>query len=213
MDAEKNLKKKGYLWKRIKLGLWKRADADEQEFARQDLAKLTRKADRDLLDVVYFDGSGFNLRAKVVYAWQKRGERITVPVTRGTSQNVLGFMWHRCQKFASFVFEGSIDSNVVIGCFDRIAQNLTKETWVVLDNAPIHRSHEFEEKIEEWAKLGLKIYFLPAYSPSLNKIEMLWKKIKYDWLSWEAYGSYKNLCQELDSILSQIGSKYHISFA
>lgn len=193
--------------------MWKRADEDEKEFARQDLAELTGKADQDLMDLVYFDGSGFNLWAKVVYAWQKRGERISVPATRGTSQNVLGFMWHRCQKFSPFVFEGSIDANVVIACFDIIAESITKETVVVLDNAPSHRSEEFEEKIEEWEKRGLKIYFLPAYCPSLNKIEMLWEKLKYDWLSWEAYSSQKNLKQELDSILSQIGSKYLISFS
>ena len=109
--------------------------------------------------------------------------------------------------------EGAIDSNVVIGCFDQIAKSLEKETVVVLDNAPIHRSEEFAEKIKEWKKLGLKIYFLPTYCPTLNKIEMLWKKIKYDWLSWEAYSSYKNLCGELDKVLSQIGSKYYITFS
>jgi hypothetical protein len=174
---------------------------------------LTKKADKALIDLIYFDGSGFNLAAKVVYAWQKRGERIVIPVTKGKSQNVLGFMWHRCQRFESFVFEGTIDANVVIGCFDSIAQTIEKETWMVLDNAPIHHSEEFEEKIEEWAKLGLKIYYLPAYCPSLNKIEMLWEKIKYDWLSWEAYTSYKNLCEELDKVLSQIGSKYYITFS
>ena len=177
------------------------------------MAELHERADQDLIDLVYFDGSGFNLWAKVVSAWQKRGERIIVPVTRGKSNNVLGFMWHRCQKFESFVFEGSIDANVIIACFDIIAARLTKETVIVLDNAPTHRSQEFEEKIEEWEKLGLKIYFLPAYCPSLNKIEMLWEKIKYDWLSWEADSSDKNLSRELDSILSQIGSKYLISFS
>jgi hypothetical protein len=138
--------------------LWKKPDEVEKEFARQDLAKLTAKADQGLLDLVYFDQSGFNLWAKVVYAWQKRGERISVPVSKGKSNNVLGFMWHRCQKFESFVFEGSVDSNVVISCFDRIAQNIEKETVIVLDNAPVHRSEEFEEKLEEWAKQGLKIY-------------------------------------------------------
>ena len=195
------------------MGLWKKTDADEKEFARQDLAELTQKADQAVIDLIYFDGSGFNLWAKVVYAWQKRGERLEIPVTKGKSQNVLGFMWHRCQRFSSFVFEGSIDANVVLGCFDQIAQNIEKETWIVLDNAPIHRSEEFAEKIEEWAARGLNIYFLPAYCPSLNKIEMLWEKIKYDWLSWEAYASYKNLCEELDKVLSQIGSKYYITFA
>jgi len=154
--------------------LWKRTAEHEKEFARQDLAQLTEKADQGKIDLVYFDGSGFNLWAKVVYAWQKRGERISIPVTKGKSQNVLGFMWHRCQRFESFVFEGTVDSNVVIGCFDIIAQNLAQKTVVVIDNAPVHRSEEFEEKINEWAELGLQIYYLPTYCPSLNKIERLW---------------------------------------
>lgn len=181
--------------------------------ATQELAQLTRQADEGLLDLVYFDGSGFNLSAKVVYAWQKRGARIVVPVSTGKAQNVLGFLWHRCQRFESFVFEGSIDSNVVIGCFDLIAHKLEKETVIVIDNAPMHTSEEFAERIEEWERRGLKVYYLPTYCPSLNKIEMLWKKIKYEWLSWEAYKSAKNLCEELDKVLSQIGSKYHITFA
>ena len=80
------------------MGLWQNTDADEKEFARQDLAELTKKVDQGLLDLVYFDGSGFNLWAKVVYAWQKRGERIVIPVTRGKSQNVLGFMLRSVSK-------------------------------------------------------------------------------------------------------------------
>ena len=102
---------------------------------------------------------------------------------------------------------------MVIWCFDIIAKSIERETVIVLDNSPLHRSEEFEEKTKEWAKLGLKIYFLPTYCPSLNKIEMLWNKIKYDWLSWEAYSSYKNLCEELDKVLSQISSLYQITFA
>lgn len=122
------------------MGLWKRTDEDEKEFARQDLAQLSAKATQGKIDLVYFDGSGFNLWAKVAYARQKRGERITIPVSKGKAQNVLGFMWHKCQKFESFVFEGAIAEDVVIGCFDIIAQNITCQTVIVIDNAPIHRS-------------------------------------------------------------------------
>jgi len=52
--------------------LWKKADEDEKEFARQELEKLTEKANQGEIELVYFDGSGFNLWAKIVYAWQKR---------------------------------------------------------------------------------------------------------------------------------------------
>ena len=80
------------------MGLWKRTNEDEKEFARQDLTELTAKADQEKIDLVYFDGSGFNLWAKVVYAWQRKGERITIPVTRGKAQNVLGFMLRSVSK-------------------------------------------------------------------------------------------------------------------
>jgi len=56
--------------------LWKKTDADEKEFTKQDLAKLTKKADQRLIDLVYGDQAGFNLEVKVGYAWQKRGERL-----------------------------------------------------------------------------------------------------------------------------------------
>ena len=83
--------------------MWKQTDQIEKMIAVQELGQLTQKADDGLIELVYFDGSGFNLSAKVVYAWQPRGKRITVPVSAGKSQNVLGFLWHRCQRFESFV--------------------------------------------------------------------------------------------------------------
>jgi hypothetical protein len=42
---------------------------------------------------------------------------------------------------------------------------------------------------------------------------MLWQKIKYDWLRWKAYSCQKSLCGKLDEVLSQIGSKYLITFS
>ncbi len=124
------------------------------------MEKSSREADEGLPGLVYFDGSGFNLRKKIVYAWQKRGERIIVPVTRGKSQNVLGFMGHRYQEFTSFVFEGTIDLHVITGCFDIFAETLERETVVVIDNAMTHRSQKFQEKIKEWEKLGFESIFL-----------------------------------------------------
>jgi len=38
----------------------------------------------------------------------------------------------------------------------------------VIDYAPFHRSEEFEEKIAEWEKPVLRVYFLPPYCSSLN---------------------------------------------
>ncbi len=48
-----------------------------------------------------------------------------------------------------------------------------------MDQASIHTSDKMMEKIEEWEKKNLEIFWLPTYSPELNLIEILWRFIKY----------------------------------
>jgi len=91
--------------------------------------------------------------------------------------NVLGFVNRDC-KFNSFVFEGTTTSAVVIACFDWFSDQIEKPTTIIIDNASIHTSDEFNSNIEDWEEKGLTIYRLPTYSPELNIIEILWRKIK-----------------------------------
>jgi transposase len=42
---------------------------------------------------------------------------------------------------------------------------------------------------------GLYLLFLPPYCPELNLIEILWRKIKYEWLPVSAYESFKDLSE------------------
>jgi transposase len=71
----------------------------------------------------------------------------------------------------------------------------------------------FRARLEEWEARGLYVYLLPAYSPELNLIEILWRMIKYHWLPLSAYGSFKDLLKSLLSVLKDVGSKYQINFA
>ena len=129
-----------------------------------------------MIDLYYFDESGFTLEPCVPYAWQPIAQAIRVTYSKSKRLNVFGFMnrqWH----FQSMIFEGGITRSVVVGCIDFFAQSLKKPTYLVIDNAPIHTSDEFEENIEKWQKLGLTIVRLATYSPELNLIEILWWKI------------------------------------
>jgi transposase len=87
-----------------------------------------------------------------------------------------------------------------------------KRTVVILDNSPIHKSKKFMAKIEEWKENDLLIYFLPPYSPELNLIEILWRRIKYQWLPFEAYLCFQNLKESLSYVLNNFGKKYDIIF-
>ncbi len=65
---------------------------------------------------------------------------------------------------------------------------------------------------DAWQEKGLKIFFFPRYSPELNKIEILWRFIKYKWLEPSAYSSYLNLVKAVEDVLINFGSKYTINF-
>jgi transposase len=94
--------------------------------------------------------------------------------------------------------------------FDTMVKN---PIIVVMDNASVHTSSAFENSIESFQSKGLFPYFLPPYSPELNKIEKLWQKIKYQWLPLEAYQSFTKLTKAVNNILIQYGSEYQINFA
>ncbi len=72
---------------------------------------------------------------------------------------------------------------------------------------------EFEEEIKRWEEEDLYVKFLPPYCPELNLIEILWRKIKYDWLALDAYQGFRKMTEALFEVISGIGSKYRITFA
>ena len=78
---------------------------------------------------------------------------------------------------------------MVIKAFDRPLEQKSPGAFavVVLDNASMHRLASFERKELEWRAQRLYVIFLPAYTPELNLIEILWRKIKYEWLPVTAY--------------------------
>ena len=53
---------------------------------------------------------------------------------------------------------------------------------------------------------------ISRYSPELNIIEMLWRKIKYKWIPFSAYESFQKLETSLMDILAKIGTQYTIDF-
>ena len=83
---------------------------------------------------------------------------------------------------------------------------------LVLDNARIHRSRLMQSKLDEWESKDFYIFHLPAYSPHLNIIEILWRRMKYEWLKAEDYISFERLKAAIREILDKLGTEYKIEF-
>ena len=148
----------------------------------------------------------------MAYGWRFKDEPIALLPQTGKRINVLGFMNWQGDEVATFSKHGSIDGEFVVSAIEQWRQGLTKPTVLVLDNAPIHRSALFTSRLEGWQEGNLYVFFLPAYSPHLNRIERLWLKAKQRWLSPSAYVDLASLKVALDDIWAKFGSEYRINF-
>lgn len=205
-------KKSGLKWKRIKKTLKHNRDEKSYQECVEMIAQLLMKEKQGEINVYYFDESCFKLNPCVPGAKQKTGENIEVPSSQSKSFNTLGFINRSCQ-FESFVFEGSINTDIVVACFDEFSKIIDKPTYVLIDNAPTHTSDFFIAQLSDWEELGLHVRPISAYSPELNIIEILWRKIKYEWMPFSAYESLSSLQKELFNILKNIGEEYVIAYA
>ena len=156
LSSLKRLAKKARLrWKRVRKSLKSLRDPDAFAQAKRDLEALQQQEDQGQIALYYFDESGLALDPTIPYAWQEPNSIIELPARTHGRINVLGFM-NRQNDMHPFLFEGSVHTGVVIACFDTFCQTLTKKTVVVIDNASIHTSEEFEDKLPYW-KEGIQI--------------------------------------------------------
>ena len=128
-----------FSWRRIRKIVKGKPDPQVYQDRKAALDKLIEEDQEGIIDLRYFDESGFCLTPYVPYAWQENGE--VIGITSGHSQrlNVLGFM-NKNNELSAYCFEYSVTSEVVVGCFDDFCKDLQSPTVIVVDNASIHRS-------------------------------------------------------------------------
>lgn len=163
------------------------------------------------IDLYFGDESHFGLTPNVPYDWQMKGTQILLPAAKGKSLNVVGLMTRKNNLFFQ-MHEGPYNADTCIRFMDSFVAQTVKKTVVILDNSPIHRSRKFKAKIEAWKEQDVLIFFLPPYSPELNLIELLWRRIKYQWIPFDAYLSFQNLKDRLSFVLNNVGKQYDIIF-
>lgn len=98
-------------------------------------------------------------------------------VTESPPEHTVGFFTIDNQ-FQAYTFECHIDSELMIACIDECCKQVTMPTVLVLDQASIHPSGAFTERLPDWKAHGMEIFYVLIYSPHVNRIEMLWRYIK-----------------------------------
>lgn len=201
-----------YSWRRLRKWLKPKQDPAEYERLYALLQQLKNLEESGFLDLFYGDQSSFSMNPNVPYGWQEIGNSIKIVPSKDTPINIFGLL-SRQGQLEAYECKGSMNSAVLIAFIDDFLQSRTQRTAIVLDNAPIHKSAEFAEAMKRWEEQDLYIFFLPTYSPHLNIIEMLWRKMKYEWLKPQHYLNCDTLADAVRDIIQRFGDKFNINFA
>ena len=190
--------------------------------SKQDSVDYADKADRftDLYDLdnqgpidLYFgDQAGFSLNLNVPYGWQFADEPVRIVPQRGKQVNVSGFMKSTGDQVHTFSEEGSVRAEFVIKAINSWRVCLEKSTVLVLDKARIHHPKLVNDCLAGWKSENLRVFFLPAYSSHLNRIERFRLTAKQRWLQPTDYSDLETLKSALADIWATFGSQYTVTF-
>ena len=146
------------------------------------------------------------------YAWQFPDEQVSMPSEKGKGINCFALL-SRDNRSLIETRRENMTAHFIFDQFERFSMGVRKPTVIVVDNAAIHRARIIKERIGIWQKRGLYLFYLPRYSPHLNIVEALWRKLKYEWLAPKDYETRETLCYAVRLALKAIGTNLHINFS
>ncbi len=171
---------------------------------------MIEQAQAGEIELAYVDEAGFAPQPPNRSAWSKVGETHAVESKRSQRLNVLGAMLSSGQLVMAKLWH-NVTGLWFFGFLMAMIERVKKPITVILDNASFHKAKALEPYWELLKEKGMKFYFLPPYSPELNRIEILWKKMKYEWLPFKSF-TPNELEQAIDQIGAGFGSEYQLTF-
>jgi hypothetical protein len=191
----------------------KKRNEDAFRCAQTHIAALRERAQDGEIVLAYADEAGFSQIHPNRSAWTPKGERHLIEAKRGKRLNVLAAMLSTGQLFSAKLWCPTTADAFAgfLGLLLKSVSHLAKPVVVILDNASIHKAKANRPIIEFLEKHKLTLYFLPPYSPELNRIERLWHKMKYTWMDVKCRDS-PTLEAGVGHILDNFGGKYKFAF-
>ncbi len=167
------LHQKGFTYKKPK-GVPHKADVDKQAGFVEHYEALKATLPEDEV-ILFMDAVHPTQATKITSGWIRKGiDKIINTTGSRTRLNIIGAIDLDNIEAAVFGQFDTVNSEAVTEFFKKVRDNYSPMNVIhmVLDGAGYHRSQEVVKEAEE---LGIKLHYLPPYSPNLNPIERLWK--------------------------------------
>ncbi len=187
-------------------------NADIYQLKHNLIGELEALSEAGKIDLYYADEAAVSLVPCVPYAWQFGDEEVSMPSEQGKGVNCFALL-SRDNRAVIETTTQMLTSQFLFEQFERFSLGLKKLTCVVLDNAAIHRARLIKDRLTVWQQRGLFLFYLPRYSPHLNIVETLWRKLKYEWLAAKDYETRETLGYAVRLALKAVGTSLRINFS
>ncbi|WZO97512.1 IS630 family transposase [Isosphaeraceae bacterium EP7] len=195
--------------KRMKAGdrrtahsLGHKQDSVKAERAGKVLANLKAKAAAGAIRLYDLDECGFSPTLPVGYTWSLPGQRklIKYEAPQGRRVNALAAYrpFGRKPRLDVTTAERTWNSHDLIGFLKALPWSKAPR-MVVLDNAGFHTSKVIRAAREGLADRKIFLYFLPPYSPELNRIEPVFRQIKYQEIPQRSHTTRSGLREAVEA--------------
>lgn len=179
------LKEMNYTRKRLRSIPKTRNDEANVNTRFQYCHMISRVADEDLF---FLDETGFNLHVNPTYGWAPANQNavITVPNNRGRNLSVIAVACN-AGMVSYELMHGSYNTDLLYTFLNEVFYPRIPEdrlgnlliylgnVVLVMDNARFHHS----QIVRNWAaEKGIRLEYLPPYSPHLNPIEEIFALVK-----------------------------------
>jgi putative transposase len=154
------------------------------------------------LTLYYADEVGFSPSQPVSWSWTLRGQRKRLPYENPQGKRVNALAALRVSGTAEVdweLFRRTLKADDLLTFVRALPRDAGKPLVVVLDNASIHKNKVVKAALPELWRAGLYLYYLPPYSPDLNRIERLFRVIKHQGMPQRTYRTYDELEQAIDT--------------
>ncbi len=127
--------------------------------------------------LVYVDEAGFDSALIREYGYSPKGQRLIGERSgrRFARTSIIAGL-HEGRPVAPMYFKGYCNTDVVLAWVkEELLPRLKAGMTVIWDNATFHKSLRIHEAFKN---AGVRLLFLPPYSPDLNPIEQFWARLK-----------------------------------
>lgn len=182
-----------------------KADKVKQKKFIQYYNRLKKNAGES--EPIYFaDSVHPQHQTQLAYGWILKGVRKEIATT--AYQKRLNFIGGICLKGHRFTYHQADKVNAITICDFlwklRLANQGKFKIHLIWDNARYHKNPEVSEFAKE---LGIKLHYLPPYSPNLNPIERVWKLMHESVRYNQYYGKFSEFANATLGFFKSIGRK------